>query len=995
MSAGINPAVSAPEPIRFAVLGPVRVWRGDAEIVGGPPQQRAILALLLVRAGAPVSMAELIDLLWPTDPPPSAANVVHRYIGMLRRQLEPDLPTRVAGRWLVRQVGSYRLNVDVGSLDLLRFRERVQIARAHAAEGQPAAVDEFVAALALWRGPCLTGVDASVHAQAAFAEVDRERVAVALEAADAALSGARCATVLAVLREIAALHPLDEPLQARLMLTLASSGYQAEALSTFRRVSARLSEELGIDPGTELRAAHQRVLRQQVGQPTAASIAVAMPPTEAQATPPSHTSPVILPAQLPPDLSMFTGRRTELARLNALLDPRQSGASMPICVVDGIAGIGKTSFAVHWAHQLAERYPDGQLYVDLRGFDPSGAVLSPSKALRGFLDALGVSPQRVPDSTEAQAGLYRSLLNGRRVLIMLDNARDVTQVRPLLPASPGCLAIITSRNQLSGLITTHAARTITLDPFSTDEAREVLTRRLGERRLADELGALDEIIAGCAGLPLATAIVAARATIHPNMPLAEIADELRDERTRLDAFSADDDVAADVRAVFSWSYRQLSQSAGRLFRLLSVHAGPDISRNAAASLLGVTRREVRQLLAELTSARLLVEHYPGRYRAHDLIRVYAAELSESLDGEEERREALGRLFDHYLITAHHAQLHLWPLYLPAEPPTPRPGVTPEDCPDRASALDWFTEERQVLNSAVKRAASSELARYAWELAMRQQQFFQLSARYHDWAGTMRVALQAAREQGDLPAQARMHRSLAGAYHFLRREEPAIEHLTSTCALFNQLGYRLEHGYVCANFGAIRRELGQVDAAMQHYKDALELFREMDNAKGQATSLEGIGWCETQHGNTCVAVGLIEEGMQLYRQIGDANGVGYCYSTLGKLRQSLDQHEAAIDCFTSAIEQLTSAGDRADTAECLLWRGDSHVVLGAAETATADWQRALRIMADLQLPLANTVRDRLAGRSMRPAPVPAADQHDHPDQQHQRARGDLEFGRRQS
>ena len=947
------------EPIRFAVLGPVRVWRGGEEVAGGPPQQRAILALLLARAGTPVGMGELIDLLWPSDPPASAANVVHRYIGTLRRQLEPGLPTRMAGRWLVRQVGSYRLNVDAQSLDLLEFRQLGQSARGLVAHGLvEAAVGEFVAALELWRGPSLAGNEVSVHAQAVFAEIDRERIVIALEAADAALAAGQSRKVLAPLREVAALHPLDEPLQARLMLALAAAGYQAEALSTFRGISARLSEELGIEPGPELRAAHQRVLRQQAGAPTAASAAVATPPTEAQAAPPSGTSPVILPAQLPPDLPMFTGRRAELARLNALLDPERARSTMPICTIDGIAGIGKTSVAVHWAHQLAEQYPDGQLYVDLHGFDPSGSVLGPSKALRGFLDALGVAAQRVPDTTEAQAGLYRSLLNGRRVLVLLDNARDVAQVRPLLPASPGCLVIITSRNQLSGLITTHAARALTLDPFSAEESRETLAKRLGARRLSEETAALEEIIGWCAGLPLAMAIVAARATIHPNMALAEIAGELRDARTRLDAFSADDDVAADLRAVFSWSYRLLSQSAGRLFRLLSVHAGPDISRNAAASLLGVSRREVRQLLAELTSARLLVEHYPGRYIAHDLVRVYAAELSASLDGEQERREALGRLFDHYLSTAQHAQLTLWPLYLPGEPVPPRAGVTPEECPDQASAMAWFTEERQVLIAAVKHAATSELPSYTWELALRQQQFFQLSAYYHDWAAIMRVALQAARQAGDLPAQARTHRSLAGAYHFLRHHEQAIEHLTTTCALFNQLGYRLEHGYVCANFGAIRRELGQVEAAMEHYRDALALFREMDNLKGQATALEGIGWCETQFGNTCAAVGLIEESMTLFRELGDANGVGYSWTSLGKLRQSLAEHDGAIACFTSAIAQLAEAGDRSDTAECLLWRGDSRLAVDDLEGARQDWRGALEIMQDLDLPLLGTVRERL-------------------------------------
>jgi DNA-binding SARP family transcriptional activator len=904
-------------------------------------------------------MGELIDLLWPADPPASAANVVHRYIGTLRRQLEPDLPNRVSGRWLARQVGSYRLNVDADSLDLLRFRELVHIARGSAARGQAAqAVDGFVTALSLWRGPCLAGVEASTSAQAAFAQIDRERIAVAVEAADAALASGESRKVLAALREVAGLHPLDEPLQTRLVLALAAGGYQAEALSTFRQVSTRLSEELGIGPGTELRAAHQSVLRQQVGRPTAASAAVATPPTEAQATPPSATSPVIQPAQLPPDLPMFTGRRGELARLNALLDPERTRSSMPICTIDGIAGIGKTSFAVHWAHQLAEQYPDGQLYVDLRGFDPSGSVLGTNKALRGFLDALGVSPQRIPDSIQAQAGLYRSLLNGRRVLILLDNARDVAQVRPLLPAAAGCLVIITSRNQLSGLITTHAAHALTLDQFSIDESREALTRRLGPHRRIDETGALDEIITWCAGLPLAMAIVAARATIHPNMPLAEIAEELRDARTRLDAFSAADDVAADLRAVFSWSYRLLSQSAGRLFRLLSVHAGPDISRNAAASLLGVTRREVRQLLAELTGARLLVEHYPGRYLAHDLVRVYAAELSASLDADEDRREALGRLFDHYLSSAHRAQSQLRPLYLPTEPPPPRAGVTLEEFADQAGAVTWFTEERQVLISAVKNAAAGELSHYTWELALRQQQFWQLSAYYHDWAALMRTALPVARAHGDLSAQARVHRSLAGAYHFLKHQDQAIEHLTSTCALFHQLGYRLEHGYVCVNFGAIRRELGQVAEAMQHYRDALTLFREMDNGKGQATALEGIGWCETQFGHHCVAIGLIEESMELYRGIDDPVGVGYCWTSLGALRQSCAEHDLAIECFTKAITLFVGLGDRANMADCVLWRGDSRSALGDVDGARQDWQHALTITEDLQLPLAEQVRERL-------------------------------------
>jgi DNA-binding SARP family transcriptional activator/tetratricopeptide (TPR) repeat protein len=963
---------AAAVPIRFAVLGPMRVWRGNDEVVDGPPQQRAILALLLVKAGAPVSMAELIDLLWTADPPASAANVVHRCIGTLRRALEPDLPTRAAGRWLIRLVGSYRLNVDVDSLDLLKFRGLADRARALSAQGdQAGAVGVFVEALALWRGPCVLGIEVSLRARQVFAQIDRERVIVAQEAADCALPAGMSRTVLSVLREVAALDPLDEPLQSRLITSLAAAGYQAEALSAYRRVADALATELRINPGRELREAHQLVLRQRTGPASAETPPETPPETPAQNPAGQETqgpvvskpapAPLVLPAQLPPDLAMFTGRRSNLTRLDTLLGPADAARStMAICAIDGIAGIGKTSLAVHWAHQLADRYPDGQLYVDLRGFDPSGAVLGPGKALRGFLDALGIVPQRVPESLEAQAGLYRSLLSGRRVLILLDNARDVAQVRPLLPASSGCLVVITSRNQLAGLITTHAAHTLTLDPFSADEAREALTRRLGPERLAAETAARDEIVEWCAGLPLAMAIVAARATVHQTMPIAAIADELRDTRTRLDAFSGTDDVVADLRAVFSWSYQLLSESAARLFRLLSASAGPDISRNAAASLLGVRAREIRPLLAELTGARLLTEHYPGRYVAHDLIRVYAAELSAELDTDDERRQALGRLLDHYLHTAHHGQTLLWPNFLPAAPARARPGVCPEELGGPAEVLTWFTEERHVLVAAVKLAAGNGFSTHSWELALRLQQFFQRQGYWHDWAATMRTALEAAREHGDTAGEAYSHRSLAGAYHGLGHYDKAIEHLTRTCALFHELGFpRTEHAYVCANFGTVRRELGQFDRAIEHYRDALALFREMGHVKGQAAALEGIGWCQTRLGNYSEAIGFITEGMDLYRDSGDPHGEANCWSSLSAAHHRSGGEAEAVECVTKAIVSFRELGNRADEAECLVSLGDAQLALDDRAGAREAWLRALVMLEELRLPLAEAVRVRLS------------------------------------
>ncbi|HTU06707.1 MAG TPA: NB-ARC domain-containing protein, partial [Trebonia sp.] len=333
----------------------------------------------------------------------------------------------------------------------------------------------------------------------------------------------------------------------------------------------------------------------------------------------------------------FAGRRRELAQLDSVLDRSRPG--LVLAAIDGMAGVGKTSLAVHWAHQVADRFPDGQLYASLRGFDPAKDPSAPGEVLRDFLDALGVPPQRVPGDLDAQAGMYRSMLSGRRMLVLLDNARDAEQVRPLLPGSAGSLVIVTSRNRLPGLITAYGARPVSLDTFSAEEARDALALRLGAERTAAEPDALEEIIERSGRLPLAVAVVAARATVHPDLFLGEIASELRDERRRLDTLSIDG-AAADVRAVLSWSYRLLSESAKRMFRLLSVHGGPDFSRNAVASLAGLPRAEARRLLTELTGARLLTETHPGRFTAHDLTRVYAAELSGLEDTPDDRHTAL-------------------------------------------------------------------------------------------------------------------------------------------------------------------------------------------------------------------------------------------------------------------------------------------------------------------------------------------------------------------
>jgi DNA-binding SARP family transcriptional activator len=674
--------------LRFAVLGPVRAWLGDTELDLGARQQRAVLAALLLADGRQVSLGALVDALWGPEPPKAAVGTVRTYVSRLRHLLAASVPDGVQ-EMIQSAADGYVLHVRPAAVDLNLFLQWTAQAREARSAGDQAQAAVFLRdALALWRGDPLAGLPGE-YAESQRVRLTELRMAALEErlALDIDRGGHVAAT--AELQTLLAAHPLRERLSELLMLALYRAGRQADALTVFSNVRRILNEELGIDPGPALQDLHQRILQTDeglIGATKHQSTAMSQRPAE-QPGLPMH--PLVQPAQLPADLPAFTGRRAELVQLNSLLDP---GAPFPstvvISAIDGMAGIGKTALAVHWAHQVADQFPDGQLYVDLRGFDPSGKVMTPGEALRCFLDALGVAPQRLPYSLEAQAGLYRSLLNGRRVLVLLDNARDVEQVRPLLPASPGCLVIVTSRQQLTGLITTHDARALTLGAFSPDEARDALARRLGDRRLAADPAALAEVIELCAGLPLATALVAARATVYRDLPMAMIATELRDASTRLDALSADD-TATDLRSVFSWSYRLLSPSAARLFRLLPVYGAPELSLCAAASLAGMPAAETRSLLAELTGAGLVTEHCPGRFTSHDLIHLYAAELSAAIDITDDRDAALERLLDHYLHTAHAAHVLLRPHFVPPAPGTAPPGVTCEELSDYSQAMRWF------------------------------------------------------------------------------------------------------------------------------------------------------------------------------------------------------------------------------------------------------------------------------------------------------------------
>lgn len=612
--------------MEFRLLGPVEIRNAGRTQLAGPRQRCNVLAALLVDAGRIVTVETLVDRVWGDAPPPAARSTLYAHISRIR-QLLAQVGSEAH---LVRQHGGYVLEVDPERVDLHRFRHLVDRARTYPVAGAEPLV-LLREAVGLWRGEPLAGI-AGEWAARMRAGWGREQVEAVVAWAQAELTIRNPAAVLGPLSDLAGQYPLVESLTAVLMRALYAAGRAADALDQYATTRRRLVDELGTDPGPELQDLYQAILRRRLS-PAGAGVARLHP---AAAT--------VVPAQLPADVHGFAGRTEQLALLDALLARAGRRAKAVLIVaLSGTAGTGKTALAIHWAHQVATKFPDGQLYVDLRGFDSSGVAVSPAEAIRGFLGALGVAPQLIPPDLDAQTALYRSLLAGRRMLVLLDNARGADQVRPLLPGTPTVLVVTTSRNQLSSLVAADGAYPLTLDLLTDGEARELLVRRLGADQVSAEPGAIDEIITACARLPLALNIAAARAQ-QTGFPLAALAAELGKADQRLDVLNAGD-AATDVRAVFSWSYTTLTAAAARLFRLLSLHPDPDISTSAAVRLAGQPRSVVRRLLTDLTRANLLTEHAYGRYGFHDLLRAYATDLSRVHDLD--RRAAKTRLLDHY------------------------------------------------------------------------------------------------------------------------------------------------------------------------------------------------------------------------------------------------------------------------------------------------------------------------------------------------------------
>jgi tetratricopeptide (TPR) repeat protein/transcriptional regulator with XRE-family HTH domain len=675
------------------------------------------------------------------------------------------------------------------------------------------------------------------------------------------------------------------------------------------------------------------------------------------------------PRQLPAAVADFTGRAAELHRLTQVLDAAGAGrpGTVVISAISGMAGVGKTTLALYWAHQVAGRFPGGQLYVNLRGFDPSGTPVTAPEAVRGFLDALGVAPDRIPASPEAQAGLYRSLLAGRRMLIVLDNARDEQQVRLLLPASAGTLIVVTSRSQLAGLAATDGARLLSLDVLAHDEATELLVTRIGPVRAAAEPGAVGEIAGLSACLPLAVAIVAARAATRPSLPLAALADELRSASGRLDALDADDP-AASVRAVFSWSVRYLSREGARMFRLLGIHPGPDIGGPAAASLAGCGLAQARRNLGELARAHLITERAGGRYAFHDLLRAYAAEQARDTGSEREREAAIGRVLDHYLHTAAHAAQLLNPSHEPVVLAAPGPGTAPEQPADHRQGLAWFEAEHQVLLTAVNLAAQSGFDVHAWQLPWALAPFLQTRGLWREWAATQRTALAAATRRGEEAAQAVCSRLLAAAYCDMGNYGESARLFSASLTLYARLGNRLGEAKVQHNLAALAEAQGRPADVLEHTKQALRLYQAIGDKASEAAALNNVGWTYGLLGDYEQARVLCRQALALCTETGHHWLEGYVWDSLGYAEHHLGNLGEAAACYQRALSLHREAGDRFTEAHALTHLGETRQAAGNLAQAREAWRHALVIFDDLRNhDDAGKVRAMLAGTDGRPPP----------------------------
>ncbi|MFR0353234.1 AfsR/SARP family transcriptional regulator [Streptomyces sediminimaris] len=872
-----------PAALRFAVLGPVRARRGEEAVATGSPQQRALLAALLLREGRTATAAELIDALWGEEPPSQALAALRTYASRLRKVLDAGVLVSESGGYAVRGLGE-------GALDLAVAQElAAEAEKARAAGdlcGARAALDR---ALSLWDGEALAGVPGP-YAEAQRVRLEEWRLRLLESRLEMDLEQGCHAEAVSELTALTAEHPLRERLRELLMLALYRSGRQAEALAVYTDTRQLLADELGVDPRPGLRELQRRILEADPG--------LAEPPSPAAEPAPAPVRPAQLPATVPD----FTGRSAFVAELGERLASAE-GRVMAVSAVAGIGGVGKTTLAVHVAHQARAAFPDGQLYVDLQGAGASSA--EPETVLGSFLRALGTADSAVPDSLEERAALYRSVLDGRRVLVLLDNARDAAQVRPLLPGTEGCAALVTSRVRMVDLAGAHL---VDLDVMSPEEALSLFTKIVGEERVASERTAALDVVAACGFLPLAIRIAASRLAARRTWTVSVLAAKLADERRRLDELQAGD---LAVKATFELGYGALEPPQARAFRLLGLADGPDISLAAAAAVLDLPPEETEDLLESLVDTSLLESAAPGRYRYHDLVRLYAracAERDEWPPGE--RDAALSRLLDFYLATA----AGVYATERPGDrlvdhlQPTAYPGLA---FADRHAAQDWLYAEAVCLLACVAQCAGGpETLARAIDLLWSAHDLSESGANSKGYEATAEALLESARRHGDPRAEARALTTLVNVHHVSGRFEQAGREAERATLLAREAGDLLPVCWAANALGIIALYQSRHQDGEEHLSQAIEHFRTLGDRPGEASALCNLSRIHLATGRTGSAVALARQGIEIYDAMGNslrgANAryaLGLALTQSGELDSAAERLHEALEVFRDSRQRL--------------------------------------------------------------------------------------------
>ncbi|QFZ19179.1 AfsR/SARP family transcriptional regulator [Saccharothrix syringae] len=900
----------------LSVLGDVEVRCGAHRVPVGHARQRSVLGALAVDADRVVPVDALLDRVWGGRDPHRARSALRTYLSRLRQALAST------GLTITRQGSGYLLATGTGEVDLRRFERLVGAARAEADPRSALALADE--ALALWRGEPLAGLD-TPWAGAVRERLRLEHAAALADRTDWALACGRHHALLPELIARTAADPLDERAAGQLMLALHRGDRQAEALTHYERLRRRLAEDLGTDPSPALRELHRRILTADTADTADTDRA-------------DHADAFPVPRQLPPAPAHFTGRADELAALTAAVDvPRHQAA---VTVIAGAGGMGKTSLALHWAHRNADRFPGGQLFVDLQGFSPTAAPVDPAAAVRGFLDALGVDQRSVPADPDARTALFRSLVADRRVLVVLDNARDSAQVAPLLPGTGSCAVLVTSRNRLPGLVATTGADYLALDVLTTPEALRALRDRLGARRIAAEPCAVAELAALCAGHPLALGIAAGRAATQPRLPLSALVAELRE--TRLDVLEGDE-LGAGLRTVFATSLRALAPGDVALFGLLALAPGPDIGLAAAAALHG--NPGVRTALRRLEGAHLVTQHVPGRYRLHDLARLVGAEHATAHLPGDERRAALRRLDDHYLHSAFRADRLLNPYRPSTALDPPAPGGEPVEPADHAAAMRWFHAEHACLLAACARAEAEGGHATTWRYAWTTTTFHHRSGRVHDLHSTWSKALAAARQWGSADAVRVAHRLFGSACTFIGLHSEAVEHIARSLALAEGVGDRpdLANGhYALANARLRTADPREVAPALDSATRAAELCRDLGEDLWAANSELLVAQCLALLGDHDRARARGEAVLATHEAGARSHDIACAHDTLGHVAQLAGDHERAVAHYERAVAGYGSVDSRLDRADALERLGAVYRALGRSDQAVRTWRAALGV-----------------------------------------------------